>query len=287
MARPRFTTPARKKKRRLMTCTLVSSSFYVQNPLAEEVKIAIAKGPSPAQKKDATFDDRAAAKVFLTPDGRPCIPHGHFLGSLVMAGTQQKNGTSLITIVGPNRQKDYRGGYHFRLLGSYFPTVNPEKPDEPARWYCELMDPPNKVGQRVPEPCPLWEAWQTAIVFEFDETGMREDTVREWITKAGRGQGIGAARIGRGAALGYGTFDTLDGSWREIPDAEMEEFLANLPRKRPVYGDVARALDSLLIPYNELHADSLEAGGDGAEDADDAADGDGRLAKKAAKPVKA
>jgi hypothetical protein len=282
MARPQA-SKVTKKKRRLMTCTLVSTASYVQNPLAEEVKIAIAKGPSPAQKKDATFDDRAAAKVWLTQDKHPCIPRGHLLGSLVMAGTQQKNGTALITIVGPNRQKDYRGGYHFRLLGSYFPMVNPEKPDEPAKWYVELMDPPNKLGQRVPEPSPLWETWQADVAFEFDETGMREDTVKEWITKAGRGQGIGAARIGRGAALGYGTFEILDGSWREIRDADVEKFLANLPQKRPTYGDVARALDSLLIPYNELHAESLEAGGDGG---DDTTEGDGQPTKRA-RPVHA
>ncbi|TSC71626.1 MAG: hypothetical protein G01um101438_1003 [Parcubacteria group bacterium Gr01-1014_38] len=264
-----------------MTCTLVSSAFYVQNPLAEETKEALAgPGPSPTQKKDAPLDSRAAAKVFLTSDGRPCIWHGHFLGSLVMTGTQQKNGTSLITIVGPNRQKDYRGGYYFQLLGSYFPIVNPEKPDEPAKWYTEIMDPPNKVGQRVPEPCPLWEAWQTDIAFRFDENGMREDTVKEWITKAGLGMGIGAARIGRGAALGYGTFEILDGSWREIPDADVGEFLANLPRKRPTYGDVARALEWLLIPYNERHAESLEASGNGAESKDATADGDGQPTKR-------
>lgn len=277
-------TKSTKKKRRLMTCTLVSTAFYVQNPLAEETKIAIAKGPSPAQKKDATFDDRAAAKAFLTTGGRPCIPHGHFLGSLVMAGTQQKNGTSLITIVGPNRQKDYRGGYHFRLLGSYFPMVNPEKPDEPAKWYAELMDPPNKVGQRVPEPCPLWDAWRVDIAFEFDPSGMREETVKEWITKAGQGQGIGAARIGRGAARGYGTFEILEGSWREIPESEAVEFLARLPQKRPTYGDVDRALDSMLIPYNELHAESLEAKGNGG---DETADDDGQPTKRTAEPVEA
>lgn len=269
MARPKGKTPTKKrlKKRRVMTCTLVSTAFYVQNPLAEETKISIAKGPSPAQKKDATFDDRAAAKVFLTVEGRPCIPHGHFLGSLVMAGTQQKNGKAVITIVGANRQKDYRGGYYFRLLGSYFPIVNPQKPDEPAKWYCELMDPSNRVGQRVAEPCPLWEAWQTDIAFEFDETGIQEETVRQWITKAGRGQGIGTARMGRGAALGYGTFEILDGSWRDIPEADVEKYLANLPRKRPTYGDEARALDYLLIPYNELHADSIAVEGNGGDDA--------------------
>lgn len=263
MARSRV-AKSTKKKRRVMTCTLVATAFYVQNPLAEETKIAIAKGPSPAQRKDATFDDRAAAKVWLTPEhGHPCIPHGHLLGSLVMAGTQQKNGTSLITIVGANRQKDYRGGYHFRLLGSYFLMVNPEKPDEPAKWYTELMDPPNKLGQRVPEPCPLWESWQANIAFSFDETGMSEETVYEWLTKAGRGCGIGAARIGRGAALGFGTFDILDGSWREIREADIAEFLASLPIKRPIHGDVDRALDWLLIPYNEHHAESIEAGGNG------------------------
>lgn len=250
-----------------MTCTLVSTAFYVQNPLAEETKIDIAKGPSPAQKKDRMFDERAAAKVWLTPDGRPCIPHGHLLGSLVMAGTQQKNGTSLITIVGVNRQKDYRGGYYFRLLGSCFPIVNPAKPEESAKWYCELMDPPNSKGQRVPDPSPLWEAWQADIVFTFDETGMREETVREWLTKAGLGQGMGAARIGRGAALGYGTFEILEGSWRDVPDTDVEQLLANLPRKRPIYGDVDRALEWLLIPYNEMHADSIEIDQDTAASA--------------------
>lgn len=260
MARPR-PVKSTKRKRRVMTCTLVLNAPYVQNPLSEEVKIAIAKGPSPAQKKDATFDDRAAAKVYLTPDGHflPCIPHTHLLGALVMAGTQQKNGTALITIVGPNRQKDYRGGYYFKLLGNYFPLVNPEKPKEPAKWYTELMDPPNKVGQRVPEPCPLYEAGQFKIAFEFDETGIREETVFDWLTKACRGQGIGAARIGRGAALGYGTSEIVEGSWQEIPDASMEKFLANLPQKRPVYGDGERALKHLLIPYNEHHAESLAA----------------------------
>lgn len=272
-----------------MTCTLVFNAPYVQNPLAEETKIAIAKGPSPAQKKDATFDDRAAAKVFLTSDEhfRPCVPHTHLLGCLVMAGTQQKNGTSLITIVGANRQKDYRGGYYFRLLGNYFPLVNPEKPDEPAKWYAQLMDPPNKLGQRVPEPCPLYDAGQFSIAFEFDESGIREDTVHDWITKACRGQGIGAARMGRGAALGYGTLEILDGSWREIPAEKLEEFLASLSRKRPIYGDVEHALQWLSIPYNEHHAESLATDGNGVQRSGKAAERDGTPGEKAAESVEA
>lgn len=259
MARPKATsTRPTRKKRRLMRCTLVSTAPYVQNPLAEEIKVAIAKGPSPAQKKDATFDNRAAAKVWLTPDkGLPCIPHGHLFGCLVMAGTQQKNGTTLITVVGANRQKDYRGGYYFRLLGSYFPMVDPEDPSKPAKWFTELMDPPNRQGQRVPEPCPLFERWRAEIAFEFDETGIREETVYDWLTKAGRGQGIGAARIGRGAALGYGTFEVLGDSWQEVPEKEVKGFLAKLPPrwKRPVCGNVDQAQRHLLVPYNKLHAE--------------------------------